>query len=53
VPGRHVLIAAGSGITPVLSITASALADTASEATLLYGNRRADTVMFADEIADL
>jgi len=53
VPGRHVLIAAGSGITPVLSITASALADPASDATLLYGNRRADTVMFADEIADL
>jgi ring-1,2-phenylacetyl-CoA epoxidase subunit PaaE len=52
-PGRHVLIAAGSGITPVLSITASALADATSEATLLYGNRRADTVMFADEIADL
>ncbi len=53
VPGRHVLVAAGSGITPVLSITASALADATSEATLLYGNRRADTVMFADEIADL
>ena len=53
VPGRHVMIAAGSGITPVLSITASALADPASDATLLYGNRRADTVMFADEIADL
>jgi ring-1,2-phenylacetyl-CoA epoxidase subunit PaaE len=53
VPGRHVLVAAGSGITPVLSITASALADAASEATLLYANRRADTVMFADEIADL
>ncbi len=53
VPGRHVLIAAGSGITPVLSITASALAGSRSDATLLYGNRRADTVMFADEIADL
>jgi ring-1,2-phenylacetyl-CoA epoxidase subunit PaaE len=53
VPGRHVLIAAGSGITPVLSITASALADARSQATLLYGNRRADTVMFADELADL
>jgi len=52
-PGRHVLIAAGSGITPVLSITASALAHQQSEATLLYGNRRADSVMFADEIADL
>jgi ring-1,2-phenylacetyl-CoA epoxidase subunit PaaE len=52
-PGRHVLIAAGSGITPVLSITASALRNPGSEATLLYGNRRADTVMFTDEIADL
>jgi ring-1,2-phenylacetyl-CoA epoxidase subunit PaaE len=52
-PGTHVLIAAGSGITPVLSITASALADPASQATVLYGNRRADSVMFADEIADL
>ena len=29
VPGRHVLIAAGSGITPVLSIAASALANPA------------------------
>ena len=53
VPGRHVLVAAGSGITPVLSIAASALADQASEATLLYGNRRAESVMFADEVADL
>ncbi len=53
VPGRHVLIAAGSGITPVLSIAASLLRDEASEVTLLYGNRRTDTVMFADELADL
>ena len=52
-PGRHVLIAAGSGITPVLSIAASALADERSDATVLYGNRRVDSVMFADEIADL
>jgi len=50
---RHVLIAAGSGITPVLSIVASALVDNRSEATLLYGNRRAESVMFADEVADL
>jgi ring-1,2-phenylacetyl-CoA epoxidase subunit PaaE len=53
VPGRHVLIAAGSGITPVLSITASALQDPQAQATILYGNRRADSVMFADEVADL
>jgi ring-1,2-phenylacetyl-CoA epoxidase subunit PaaE len=53
VPARHVLIAAGSGITPVLSVAASALAGPASDVTVLYGNRRAGTVMFADEIADL
>jgi len=54
VPGRHVLIAAGSGITPVMSIAASALAaDDKSTVTLIYGNRRSDTVMFADEVADL
>jgi ring-1,2-phenylacetyl-CoA epoxidase subunit PaaE len=53
-PGRHVLIAAGSGITPILSIAGSVLAaDQASTVTLLYGNRRNDSVMFADEIADL
>jgi ring-1,2-phenylacetyl-CoA epoxidase subunit PaaE len=54
VPGQHVLIAAGSGITPVLSIAGSLLAAQAGSAvTLLYGNRRSDSVMFADEIADL
>jgi ring-1,2-phenylacetyl-CoA epoxidase subunit PaaE len=53
-PGQHVLIAAGSGITPVLSIAGSVLAaQDASTVTLLYGNRRNGTVMFADEIADL
>ncbi|MDR7302277.1 1,2-phenylacetyl-CoA epoxidase subunit PaaE [Haloactinomyces albus] len=50
---RHVLIAAGSGITPVLSIAASLLQDTESQVTVIYGNRRSDTVMFADELADL
>ena len=54
VPGHHVLIAAGSGITPVLSIASSVLAaQDKSSVTLLYGNRRNDSVMFADEIADL
>jgi ring-1,2-phenylacetyl-CoA epoxidase subunit PaaE len=50
----HVLIAAGSGITPMMSIAASVLAaNAASTVTLLYGNRRSGTVMFADEVADL
>ncbi|ORB72570.1 1,2-phenylacetyl-CoA epoxidase subunit PaaE [Mycobacterium scrofulaceum] len=51
--GHHVVIAAGSGITPVLSIAASVLTHPDSRVTLLYGNRRAGTVMFADELADL
>lgn len=52
-PGHHVLVAAGSGITPVLSIAATVLRDPATTVTLLYGNRRSDTVMFADDLADL
>ena len=51
--GRHVLVAAGSGITPVLSIASSLLANPEADVTLLYGNRRASTVMFTDEVADL
>ncbi|WP_263246987.1 1,2-phenylacetyl-CoA epoxidase subunit PaaE [Saccharopolyspora rosea] len=50
---RHVCVAAGSGITPVLSIASSVLRETDATVTLLYGNRRSDTVMFADELADL
>jgi ring-1,2-phenylacetyl-CoA epoxidase subunit PaaE len=54
VAADHVLIAAGSGITPMVSIAASVLAaDDKSTVTLLYGNRRSATVMFADEVADL
>ncbi|GAA4085457.1 1,2-phenylacetyl-CoA epoxidase subunit PaaE [Streptomyces shaanxiensis] len=53
-PGHHVLIAAGSGITPMMSIAESVLAaDARSTVTLFYGNRRSDTVMFADDLADL
>jgi ring-1,2-phenylacetyl-CoA epoxidase subunit PaaE len=50
---HHGLIAAGSGITPVLSIAASVLADPGAHVTLIYGNRRSDTVMFTEELADL
>ncbi len=51
---HHGLVAAGSGITPVLSIAASVLvAHDDTRVTLLYGNRRTDTVMFTEELADL
>ncbi|GGS46476.1 1,2-phenylacetyl-CoA epoxidase subunit PaaE [Streptomyces griseoviridis] len=54
VPAHHVLVAAGSGITPMLSIAESVLAaDDRSRVTLFYGNRRTGSVMFADELADL
>ncbi|MDS1271415.1 1,2-phenylacetyl-CoA epoxidase subunit PaaE [Lipingzhangella sp. LS1_29] len=53
VSAHHALLAAGAGITPILSIAASLLSRTRSRVTLVYGNRRSDTVMFADELADL
>lgn len=47
-------IAAGSGITPVLSIAASTLEEHPEErVTLIYGNRRTDSVMFLEELEDL
>jgi ring-1,2-phenylacetyl-CoA epoxidase subunit PaaE len=47
-------IVGGSGITPVLSLVASALAvEPGSRCTVLYGNRTVDSMMFADELADL
>lgn len=51
---RYVGIAAGSGITPVLSLVATALSvEPASHFTLLYGNRYVRSVMFAEELSDL
>ncbi|MET7403052.1 2Fe-2S iron-sulfur cluster-binding protein, partial [Dactylosporangium sp. NPDC005572] len=51
---HYAAVVAGSGITPVLSIAATALAvEPASRVTLVYGNRAAGTVMFAEELADL
>ncbi|TDC36465.1 phenylacetate-CoA oxygenase/reductase subunit PaaK [Micromonospora sp. 15K316] len=56
-PGRvrhYGAVVAGSGITPVLALVATALAvEPASTFTLVYGNRRSNTVMFAEELADL
>ena len=52
--GNYVGFAAGSGITPLLSIVATTLAaEPASEFTLFYGNRASGTVMFRDELAAL
>ena len=51
--GRHLCIAAGSGITPMLSIAASVLQNPVAQLTLLYGNRTTTSVMFAEELADL
>ncbi|WP_426509228.1 1,2-phenylacetyl-CoA epoxidase subunit PaaE [Dactylosporangium sp. McL0621] len=56
-PGRarhYAAVAAGSGITPVLSLTATALeTEPESRVTVVYGNRAAASVMFAEELADL
>ncbi|HEX9847292.1 MAG TPA: 1,2-phenylacetyl-CoA epoxidase subunit PaaE [Acidimicrobiia bacterium] len=54
-PGRKaVAIAAGSGITPVLSLISSSLEmEPDSSWTLLYGNRTVNTVMFLDELEGL
>ena len=54
--GRHdyLLIAAGSGITPIISIARSVLEGEAeSTATLVYGNRDAASIMFHEELEDL
>ena len=51
---RYVAVAAGSGITPVLSILATALeVEPDSTAALIYVNRRTSTIMFLEELEDL
>jgi len=52
---RHYLgIAGGSGITPILSIMKAVLgAEPKSRFTLIYGNRRQRSTMFAEELEDL
>ena len=51
---HRVGFAAGSGITPILSIMASTLQDQPeSKFTLVYGNRRMDSVMFNEALQDL
>ena len=51
---HHVAIAAGSGITPVLSLISTVLEEEPqSRVTLLFGNRRTSSVMFLEELEDL
>lgn len=51
---HHVAFAAGSGITPVLSLLTSALEEEeGSRVTLVYGNRRTESIMFLEELEDL
>lgn len=52
--GRHLGIAAGSGITPVLSLAGTVLArDPTARFTLVTLNRSGSSTMFADELGDL
>lgn len=52
--GRYVALAAGSGITPILSIlTATLRNEPNSKATLLYINTSGASTMFADELGEL
>ncbi|MCI2418090.1 ferredoxin--NADP reductase [Saccharopolyspora sp. K220] len=48
-----VLLAAGSGITPVMSITKSVLAAGSGRVVLIYANQDQDSVIFAAELRDL
>jgi ring-1,2-phenylacetyl-CoA epoxidase subunit PaaE len=51
---HYAAVVAGSGITPVLSLLATGLAaEPDSRFTVLYGNRYARSVMFAEQLADL
>ncbi|TQV66723.1 phenylacetate-CoA oxygenase/reductase subunit PaaK [Exilibacterium tricleocarpae] len=51
---RFLCIAAGSGITPILSIIKTTLLEEPeSEVTLIYGNQRTNTMMFREPLSDL
>jgi len=51
---HYCAIAAGSGITPVMSILATVLdVEAGSRCTLIYGNRNVRSIMFLEELEDL
>ena len=52
--GNYLAVAAGSGITPILSIVKTTLeTEPKSEVTLFYGNKATRSTMFRDELQDL
>jgi 3-ketosteroid 9alpha-monooxygenase subunit B len=51
--GDFLLLAGGSGITPVMSILKSALNEGTDRVMLVYANRDEQSVIFADELASL
>ncbi|WP_375172721.1 2Fe-2S iron-sulfur cluster-binding protein [Pseudooceanicola sp.] len=51
--GHYLLVAGGSGITPVLSIAKTLLQSSDAKVTLIYGNRDTASIMFRAEIAEL
>ncbi|MGB3486224.1 MAG: 2Fe-2S iron-sulfur cluster-binding protein [Mycobacterium sp.] len=53
-PRQLVLIAAGSGITPIMSILRTMMAETSDgRVVLIYGNRTERDIIFADALAEL
>lgn len=52
--GKYLAVAAGSGITPILSIVKTTLeAEPKSSFTLFYGNRATSSTIFREELEDL
>lgn len=52
--GHYLAVAAGSGITPILSIIKTTLeTEPLSQVTLLYGNRSGNAAMFREQLEDL
>lgn len=50
---HFLLLAAGSGITPIMSICKSALSEGTGQVTLIYANRDDRSVIFADALREL
>ncbi|WP_295476812.1 1,2-phenylacetyl-CoA epoxidase subunit PaaE [uncultured Pseudomonas sp.] len=52
--GRYLAVAAGSGITPILSIIKTTLqSEPHSQVTLIYGNRSSNAALFREQLEDL